>query len=258
MRRRAAAVASVLGLTFGLAASAQAQVMSITARAAALTGPVRTIVLNGGQVASGGEIGSKLSAQGVGFDGAVRLGATGELSIYNLFARYGVDAVANGLNFDLSDVITVRFDRPVQAVAFNTFAFQFDPRLLLPGQRETTPEIAVYRTVDGVDELVGSFERRLQDAAALAINPNAMPPLTWWGFEGGLFDVLTLRAPVLTTPAAPDFVQAVYLANLQVIDAPEPARTVPEPGTFMLLGTGVAMLIGASRRSVRDVSSGSL
>jgi hypothetical protein len=221
------------------AVSAAAQGTTIAPRSAGLGGDVRAIDLAPAGLVDGAAITNQLEgSQGVVFSGAYFVSSNGVLRDFNPFAGYGAAALLNGTNTDFSTSITLRFTRPVQAVAFNLFATQFDPQFFGPGQSETQPRLAAYR--DGVE--TASLSTSLVQRGPV---PGVEP--LWWVFEGDLISSITITAPVFSSPGQLDFVHPLAIANLQVLDI-LPLATVPEPGTLLLLAVGGSVLAASRRR----------
>lgn len=143
----------------------------------------------------------------------------------------------------------MRFDEPVLAVGFNLFAVQFDRSFVASGLA-TDPFFTV-RYLSGEERIFTST--MVQDPTPYRLLPPALrPDPLWWVFEGGgAISSLTIHAPVFfASRLSPDFADVygdLYVANLQVIDVPEPdvepPVDVPEPGVGVLLLTAGALML---------------
>lgn len=168
------------------------------------------------------------AAHGVTFENAVFLAdpTDGTYPIPNGAATIGVA-------FPTGSAIIMSFASPISAIAFQAFAQD------VPNVSETR-----FEAFSGLT-LLSAFSGRPQDPLR-----SSTQSLRWWGFEGGSFDRLVIRAPT----ARDDFgvnVWGLGLTNITVADVPAVPAEVPEPAVLVLLAAGVLGLTLRVRSTTR-------
>jgi hypothetical protein len=225
--------------------------MTLEGRTVGLGPDARDIDLAASLLPNGGVITSQLHAsQQVSFDGAAYFGSSAGAGAFNAFtALYATPALQNGVSASPTAALTLRFAQPVLAVGFNLFAVQFDESFVASGLA-SGPSFSVNYDNGHTTRV----ERPIvQDPTLYRLQSSSeRPDPLWWVFEqGGLISSITVHAPIFFASrlddSFSDVIGDLYLANLQVLDLPEPIL-VPEPGTFGLLAIGAAAFALLRRR----------
>lgn len=239
-----------------LASAPTSRSVSLLGRPVGLGPDARAIDLTASALSNGALLTDQLlGSQEVTFEGAAYFGSSAGSGAFNAFtALYETPALQNGVSAAPTEALTVRFARPVSAVGFNLFAVQFDASFVASGLASGPSFTVQYES--GNELRVDN--PMIQDPTLYRLlSPSQRPDPLWWVFEqGGLISSFTVHAPIFFASRLgfgfSDVVGDLYLANLQVIDAPEPdvvpPTAVPEPSSFVLLGLGVAALAVRRRR----------